>query len=189
MQIRNVCLIIITVAVLIGASGLAYYYTIFLPQHHRAEFNLKKGQFELESQKASADIQQIDLIEQEVDSFEQSIKDTTEVVSQEQNAFLMKQKCKKEGEQVYQKDIDSSRVGSYFVPAYHYNTLLNTCLYAGGYLNGEGYFEKFVKDSLTNQDIISYMEIDGEIIYGYICSTCLPSNDEFEKQKAELFSQ
>ena len=75
------------------------------------------------------------------------------------SSLLTKIKCQEIGEKLY-KDL-VNKLGSLLVfnPTYTYNKRLNTCLYAGGFFgsNEADYMEMFVKDTISNEDILFYM--------------------------------
>ncbi len=102
--------------------------------------------------------------------------------------FEKKTLCKEVGGKIYQEQISKGNSNRYFNPQYIYNKKLDTCLYYGGYLgdsDSKG-FQKWVTDSLTNEDILLYMEVGGEPLTAY-CDTCTPSVEEFDRQKTILF--
>lgn len=101
--------------------------------------------------------------------------------------FSMKQECQKAGDKLYQADVKSSGENSLFVPEYAYNKSLNTCLYFGGYV-AKDWINKWVKDSFTNEEIISFMRSGEQVILGSACPSCL-SNEAFDERKRELFNE
>ena len=44
MKIKEICLIIITIAILASASGLIYYYAFFLPHYYQAKLDFQEEQ-------------------------------------------------------------------------------------------------------------------------------------------------
>jgi hypothetical protein len=126
----------------------------------------------------------------------------------QQAALDNKEKCDAVGEKLYEQDVKQyntpERPISVFTPKYAYNSILNTCLYEGGYRDGGNYIDPFtgkvldsgippyviwwVKDSLTNKEL-------GRIQVGLdeiMCSqqTCTKNSEaevnEFFKQADEL---
>jgi len=108
---------------------------------------------------------------------------------EEEFMFSMKQKCREEGNKTYQEDEKEKGSGSLCVPQYSYNKELNTCLYYGCFIASDGKFmEKWVKDVFTNEEIIMIILLEGKP-GTTICSECVSSIEEFNRQKEELFSQ
>ena len=101
--------------------------------------------------------------------------------------FSMKQECQKAGDKLYQADIKSLGQNSLFVPEYAYNKSLNTCLYFSGHIKKD-WINKWVKDSFTNEEIISFMRSREQVILGSTCPSCL-SNEDFDERKRELFGE
>ena len=101
--------------------------------------------------------------------------------------FSMKQECQKAGDKLYQEDVESLGQNSLFVPEYAYSKSLNTCLYFGGHV-AKDWINKWVKDSFTNEEIISFMRSGEQVILGSTCPSCL-SNEAFDKKKQELFNE
>ncbi|MBU0998760.1 hypothetical protein KKG24_00405 [Patescibacteria group bacterium] len=66
------------------------------------------------------------------------------------------QQCRETGEKIYKGDVEKYKeTGGYaFDPQYKFNTKLNKCLYSGGGFIGINFWERFVKDVLTNGNII-----------------------------------
>ncbi len=112
--------------------------------------------------------------------------------TEEEYIFSMKQKCREVGSKLYEQDVEELGLVNVLNPEYYYNKELNTCLYTGGQVQKD-YLEKWVKDSLTNKWIIAFIRrtIDGEkrVMSKSVCPECLSTNEEFERQKQELFSQ
>ncbi|MBS3904203.1 MAG: hypothetical protein KGZ39_02630 [Simkania sp.] len=99
-------------------------------------------------------------------------------ISQEKSELTMREKCREVGEQAYKADLKQYNVSSLNSPQYGYNKKLRTCIYASGYHNEgnpsagkskEGFlphncdanWEKWVKDSYTNKEIISIVNFNG----------------------------
>ena len=101
--------------------------------------------------------------------------------------FSMRQECQKAGDKLYQADVKSLGQNSLFVPEYAYNKLLNTCLYFGGHIEKD-WINKWVKDSFTNEEIISFMRSGEQVVLGSTCPSCL-SNEDFDERKSELFNE
>jgi len=101
--------------------------------------------------------------------------------------FSMKQECQKAGDKLYQEDVESLGQNSLFVPEYAYSKSLNTCLYFGGHV-AKDWINKWVKDSYTNEEIISFMSSGDKVLIGSTCPSCL-SNEAFDKKKQELFNE
>lgn len=101
--------------------------------------------------------------------------------------FSMKRKCQEGGDKIYQKDIEELGKYKMCVPEYSYNRKLNTCLYFSCHIEKD-WLNKWVKDVFGNNEIISFIESKGEVVT-FGCPTCVSSNEEFEKQKQELFTQ
>lgn len=101
--------------------------------------------------------------------------------------FSMKQECQKAGDKLYQADVKSMGANSLFVPEYAYNKSLNTCLYFGGHIEKD-WINKWVKDSFTNEEIISFMRSGEQVVLGSTCPSCL-SNEAFDERKRELFGE
>lgn len=101
--------------------------------------------------------------------------------------FSMRQECQKAGDKLYQADVKSMGVNSLFVPEYAYNKSLNTCLYFGGHIEKD-WINKWVKDSFTNEEIVSFMRSGEQVVMGSTCPSCL-SNEDFDKRKQELFNE
>ena len=100
--------------------------------------------------------------------------------------FSMKQKCQISGTKLYKEDSKEMESDALFVPEYAYNQKLNTCLYAGGYIQKNS-LQKWIKDVHSNKEIVLFMDVDGKVIINdKMCDVCV-SNKEFEKQKQELF--
>ncbi|PIP31937.1 hypothetical protein COX24_00770 [bacterium (Candidatus Gribaldobacteria) CG23_combo_of_CG06-09_8_20_14_all_37_87_8] len=99
----------------------------------------------------------------------------------------MRQECQKAGDKLYQADVKSLGQNSLFVPEYAYNESLNTCLYFSGYIE-KGWTSKWVKDSFTNKEIISFMSSGEQVVIGSTCPSCL-SNEAFNERKQELFNK
>ena len=88
----------------------------------------------------------------------------------------------------------SDRTTTPLDPEFAYNRNLNTCLYAGGIINtyegGKLLFSEWVRDTLTNETLVSFIEADGEPL----CSppddiNCIKTSEEFTARKAELFRE
>lgn len=101
--------------------------------------------------------------------------------------FSKKNECLEIGEKLYQNDLQDLEDRALLVPQYAYNKDLNTCLYFNGYV-GTDFSEQWVKDSFTNNQIISYMRYREETLGGAECPSCL-SIEAFKTRKAELFSE
>lgn len=101
--------------------------------------------------------------------------------------FSMRQECQKAGDKLYQADVKSLGQNSLFVPEYAYSKSLNTCLYFGGHV-AKDWINKWVKDSYTNEEIISFMSSGDKVLIGSTCPSCL-SNEAFDKKKQELFNE
>ena len=100
--------------------------------------------------------------------------------------FSMKQKCQDSGTKLYEEDFKEMGRSALFTPEYAYNQKLNTCLYASGYIQSNS-LQKWIKDVHSNKEIVLFMNVDGKILINdKICDICV-SNEEFEKQKQELF--
>lgn len=103
-----------------------------------------------------------------------------------EDPLAVKQRCQEAGLPLYErdrKDVDGSDA-TLFEPEFGYSKELKTCLYAGGLLgtrDGITTIIKWVKDSYSNQELISYSEVNGEAFAG--------SRQEFERRKQELFRQ
>ena len=107
---------------------------------------------------------------------------------QEQNfLFSMKQECQKAGDMLYQADVKSMGENTLLIPEYAYNKSLNTCLYFGGHIE-KNWVGKWVKDSLSNKEIISFMRSGEQVILGSACPNCL-SSESFDERKRELFNE
>lgn len=101
--------------------------------------------------------------------------------------FSMKQECQKAGDKLYQTDAKSTGANTLLVPEYAYNKSLNTCLYFGGSIEKD-WINKWVKDSFTNEEVISFMRSGEQVVLGSICPGCL-SNEAFDERKRELFGE
>ncbi len=101
--------------------------------------------------------------------------------------FSMKQECQKAGDKLYQADVNSLGQNGLFVPKYAYNKSLNTCLYFGGHIEKD-WINKWIKDSFTNEEIISFMRSGEQVILGDTCPSCL-SNEDFDERKRKLFGE
>lgn len=105
--------------------------------------------------------------------------------------FSKKRECQELGNIIYnqdRKELDES--GIILNPEYAYNEELNTCLYAGGYMGKGADWQKWVKDSLSNKEILYLMSSEGEILPpSMYCDTCVSSIEEFNMRKQELFNQ
>lgn len=99
--------------------------------------------------------------------------------------FSMKQKCQESGEKLYNDDVKELGRNSLFVPEYAYNQKLNTCLYSSAYVQKDS-LQKWIKDSLSNKDLVWFWKLNDEIVTKDQCNLCV-SNEEFNKQKEELF--
>ena len=100
--------------------------------------------------------------------------------------FSMKQKCQDAGEKLYTEDVKELEQGTLCVPEYTYSEKLNTCLYAGCYLQKES-SQQWIKDSFTNKEIYLFFRIGDEVMAkGSMCDNCV-SLEEFKKRKQELF--
>ena len=101
--------------------------------------------------------------------------------------FSMRQECQKAGDKLYQADVKSLGQNSLFVPEYAYSKSLNACLYFGGHV-AKDWINKWVKDSYTNEEIISFMRSGEQVVLGGTCPSCL-SNENFDERKRELFNE
>ncbi len=105
----------------------------------------------------------------------------------------VKLNCQQVGEQMYQNLVISLGKILVFNPSYSYNSRLNTCLYAGGFFGSQkaDYMEMFVKDSLTNKYILSYIaqkDSSGNLVrIDAISNTA--SVADFEAQKQVLMNE
>lgn len=107
--------------------------------------------------------------------------------NKQEELILKKKECMEAGEKLYQADINDVGKNYLFTPEYTYNESLNTCLYFGGYIDPENdWVSKWVKDSYTNTQIISFMSSGDDVVTTDICSTCV-SNDVFMQKQKELF--
>lgn len=98
----------------------------------------------------------------------------------------MKQKCQTVGMKLYEKDVQ--KLGEYKVcnPEFSYNTTLNTCLYFGCSIEKDSDL-KWIRDVFTNKEILWFWRIGSTVVPNdKSCDICV-SNEEFEKQKQELF--
>ena len=101
--------------------------------------------------------------------------------------FTMKQKCREEGNKIYQEDVKHAGFDTMCSPEYSYNKKLNTCLYFSCYI-GIDWVNKWVKDVFSNKEILSLMISGGEVLT-INCPTCVASEEEFDRIQRELFSQ
>jgi len=103
--------------------------------------------------------------------------------------FERKMECQTAGEKIYQKHITDGSELRYFNPQYKYSKNLDTCLYYGGYFgDSEGNIQKWVIDSLTNEELISYMQVDGKPFTAY-CDSCRATVQDFDLEKERLFNE
>lgn len=112
--------------------------------------------------------------------------------NQDSPQLSLKKECREAGENIYQQEVaNQSPTQTYFEPEYTYNKDLDTCLYAGGFVSVAGentYLDRWVKDSLTNEEIVGYRAIDDIPISPEYCGdTCVSSPGEFYERKNELF--
>jgi hypothetical protein len=127
---------LLSIAAIIGALSIGYYFVSYLPKANDAKIAQVKAEQVMQNQ----------------------------------------QKCRDAGQKAYEQDqkIHGDTVSE---PKFSYNAELNTCLYAGGYNNTykvcdggllskctRGSWERFVRDSYTNREIIAIVNwtTDGE---------------------------
>jgi hypothetical protein len=104
--------------------------------------------------------------------------------------FSMQQKCSEAGVKLYEKDLESAKLTSLSLgnPEYHYNKELNSCLYFN-ILIGEGNLQKWIKDSFSNKELVSVIEINGKLLLNKsMCDSCV-TNEQFNIMKKSLFSK
>lgn len=72
-----------------------------------------------------------------------------------------------------------------FNPQYAYNEKRNACFYSGGWIsiNPKG-LTKRVVNCQTNEEVLTFMKINDEVISG-ICDTCVNSSEEYSKKEKE----
>ena len=103
--------------------------------------------------------------------------------------FDRKMECQAAGEKIYQKHISEGNKSKYLNPEYKYNQKLETCLYSGGRIgDSAGNIQKWVIDSLTNEELVSYIEVDGKPFVLY-CDSCKATVEDFNLEKERLFQQ
>jgi len=104
--------------------------------------------------------------------------------------FERKMECQTAGDKIYQRQISDGNEFRYINPEYKYNEKLDTCLYFGGYIGdpGLGNLQKWVIDSLTNEELVSYIEVDGEPFTAY-CDSCKETVQDFDIEKERLFKE
>ncbi|MDO8486133.1 MAG: hypothetical protein Q7S77_00315 [Candidatus Staskawiczbacteria bacterium] len=113
-------------------------------------------------------------------------KQNADVQQEKEDAFLMKQKCQTIGQKIYEDDAKTLGRDNMLIPEYVYSKDLNTCLYFGGHVE-ENSYKKWIKDSLANEEIFSFFELNGRVLNkSFICETCVPL-EEFDMQKEILF--
>lgn len=107
------------------------------------------------------------------------------IQTQEQQEFLFRKQseCKQICEKIYHEDRTDNQV-TLFVPNYAYNKNLNTCFYSSGYI-GQNAIMRWVKNCMTNEEVVSLMSVDGKITTDY-CDTCTSSGGEFDMKKKEF---
>jgi len=79
--------------------------------------------------------------------------------------FERKRACLEAGYKAYERD-ERDLIGSglhLFLPTFCYNDSLNTCLYACG-VRKENYKSPFVRDCLTNMEILTFTMLDGRVV-------------------------
>ncbi len=127
----------ILVVFLIFVFSLFYYFVVFIPQKEKVK---------------------------------------TEQLTQEK--YLEQQeKCREAGIKAYKEDALRYGANNMLEPKYVYNKNLNLCLYSGGYINEDlssgqcgdiikhsckSYWERWVKNSFTNESIISVVNFTNE---------------------------
>lgn len=101
------------------------------------------------------------------------------------------EKCREIGTKIYKDDLKDYRNYVVYEPKYKFSRKLNTCLYSGGYSTQVGSalendWERWVKDSFTNEKIISVLYLhdlhknnEGKI----------KQIEEFWKKNEELFNE
>lgn len=72
--------------------------------------------------------------------------------------------CREIGAKIYEAEDKNAGVsgGFSFDPQYKFNRKMNKCLYSGG-VKMDNYWERYVKDALTNQKIINTVYVDTTI--------------------------
>lgn len=99
---------------------------------------------------------------------------------EEQTRQLNMEKCRSLGEKKYQEEERNQSEGHYGVPEYTFNQKMNTCLYKNFYLEGNGYFQKYVIDLYTNKEILTYIKLSNKK------EVTIPF-DDYNTREAELF--
>jgi len=116
---------------------------------------------------------------------------------QKQESLLsMKMKCQDIGNKLYEQDIKELKESLINItplnPEFTYNKKVDTCLYSGGIISGDGTIEKWVRDGLTNKNLLLY-----EYYYNsatgksdvLLCDICASTQQEFDNLKQELFNE
>ncbi len=108
--------------------------------------------------------------------------------------LALQKDCQSVGEKLFKEDTkDLSKTSVMFNPIYGYNNELNTCLYYGGYMDSNSaiiYTFKWIKDSYTNKEILSYNGTnESSVDLTYCGDSCVATLEEFEQRKKELLGQ
>ncbi len=110
---------------------------------------------------------------------------------QQKKELEQKERCNNIGSEAHIKLTNELKGNKAFMfePIYHFNSKLNTCLYSGGWIEGE-FINKFIKDVYKNEDIILYIESEGESLHtSEYCGEECVSSEEFENRSEILFNE
>lgn len=125
---------LMSIGIVIGSLGVAYYFIYFLPDIKQRELNFK--QEEINKQDAVYLSERID---------------------------EKQEKCQKLGKEEYNKEINENSNSATNVigePTYHYNIKLDRCFYQGGIIsfptNNTSVSYYFVKDLESNEEVTNY---------------------------------
>ena len=144
MDINKIFKIILIIFLLSISISICYYFIVFLPQKEK--------------------------VKQEQGRQEQLVKEQEKSLEQQE-------KCKEAGIKAYKEDSLRYGANNMMEPKYFYNKNLNLCLYSGGYFDEDlssgqcgdilkhscdSYWERWIKNSFTNESIISVVNFTDE---------------------------
>lgn len=167
----------IIASLLVVSLSVSYYLVIFLPQKEQRYVNEQEKQISKQAEQQEKE----DLLNQQ-ESLE---------------------RCRVAGERAYRADQVQYGNELFDNPKYGYNKKLNVCLYSGGFMHDnpnnpqcgdllkhdcKGYWQRWVKNSHTNEFIISiYNFADQKTETGWSLPT--EEIEKFWQQEGALFSE
>jgi len=184
--------IIVGMAVIFIAGSFVYYLYSGYQQRKLASEEINRKQQELLSEQQK----QLEQAKEEIDDLISINKIPQEKVNESNNptssSLLTKIRCQEIGEKQYKDLVNKFGSSLVFNPEYTYNKRLDTCLYSGGYFGGNGadYMTMFVRDTISNKDILFYM---ARFENGEFIRLDIPGNSQsipdFNQKKDLLFNE